>query len=276
MTVLVVTDSAATIPAELVSRLPIAIVPLEVIVDGVAHLDGEIPVAELLGHEDVSTSGPTPARFLEVYEGRAGDDGVLVLTVSAELGSGTITAARAAAVASSRSVRVVDTATAAGAEGLVVLAAARVAETGADLDAVEERGRFVADRVRLVASLPDLSRLAQSGHVPGAGAWAANLVGLRPVISLRHGSVRPLRPALSEEASVCHMMDAWRRTRPPGRARLHVAALHALVPDKAAHLLDLIRDEVKPATSFVGSFSTGMIVHSGSGLTGLAWWWEEV
>src|SRR5207244_2275466 len=43
----------------------------------------------------------------------------------------------------------------------------------------------------------------------------------------------------------------------------------------AAHVREQVRAEVDPATEFVGSFSPVMVVHTGPGLVGLAWWWEE-
>jgi len=58
-------------------------------------------------------------------------------------------------------------------------------------------------------------------------------------------------------------------------ARLHVAALHAGAPEPAERLLEQVRAEVDPATEFLGSFSPVMVVHTGPGLVGLAWWWDE-
>ena len=33
--------------------------------------------------------------------------------------------------------------------------------------------------------------------------------------------------------------------------------------------------DVEPATAFVAAFSSVMVVHTGLGLVGLAWWWER-
>lgn len=275
VSVLVVTDSAATIPTDLVGDLGISVVPLQVIIEEEPHLDGEIPAEELLEYERVTTAGPTPGQFLEVLERHGTADGTVVLTVSAELGSGTMRAAQAAAARQQRPVRVIDTATAAGAQGLVVLAAAAAAARGGNIDEVSAKARLVIDRVRLVACLPNLDRLSRSGHVPEAAAWASRMVGLRPIIELRQGKVHPLRPALGDAPAADHMLELWRRSKPPRVGKLHVAALHAMAPAKAHRLLRTIRNEVTPSTAFVGSFSIGMIVHSGTGLSGIAWWWED-
>ena len=36
-----------------------------------------------------------------------------------------------------------------------------------------------------------------------------------------------------------------------------------------------VRAEVEPATAFSASFGTVMVVHTGPGLAGLAWWWTR-
>jgi DegV family protein with EDD domain len=276
VTVTVVTDSAATIPTEMSDRLGIVVVPLRLTVGDDSFRDGELePEAMLSRTEEASTSGPTPADFLAAIEANAGGDGAVLATVSRNLAEGTFLAARAAARLTAVPARVVDTATAAGAEGLVVLEAARVAAGGGTIDDVEAAAVRVARRVRLVASLPSLDHLVRSGHVPEAAAWAARWIGLRPVIELRRGRVAPLKPALSDAAAQRRMLDTWRRTMPVPPTGLHVAALHSLAPEQAEELLAGVRAELEPATAFVGTFGTVMLVHTGPGVVGLAWWWDD-
>ena len=66
-------------------------------------------------------------------------------------------------------------------------------------------------------------------------------------------------------------------TRPPGTDRaLHVAALHALAPATSPTTCSpASRRTDDPATAFVGEFGPVMVVHTGPGLAGLAWWWEQ-
>ena len=276
MSVTIVTDSAATLPQDVVSGLGIVVVPIRIIVGDRSYLDGALSHRELLETtEPITTSGPSPQDFLQAIEAQGSEDGVVIFTVSHDLGTSTFLSAQAAAAATDLSVKVVDTATAAGGQGLVVLAAARAARSGMSLEDVEAHARRVVDRVRLIATLPGLDHLARSGHVPGAAAWAARWIGLHLVIDLRGGRVRPLRPALSATSATRHMVEEWRASRPEGPADLHLAGLHALDADGASELLRLVREEVRPEEEFIGSLSTAMIIHSGPGVVGLAWWWDE-
>lgn len=273
MTVAVITDSAATIPDEMAADLGITVVPLRLAIGTDPYRDGEVDPELLLSRgEEITTSGPTPADFLDAI-GSNDCNEALVATVSHDMSEATFLAARSAAELAPVPTRVLDTKTAAGGQGLVVIEAARVASGDATLDQVEATAHRVADRIRLVATLPNLDHLVRSGHVPGAAAWAARWAGLRPIIQLRQGKASPLAPALSEKAAYRRVLDFWRRSKPETNRPLHIAALHSMAETQAQELLAVVRLEVEPVTAFLGSFGTAMLVHSGPGVVGLAWWW---
>ena len=273
MTVAIVTDSAAALPADLVSRHQVTVVPMRLVVGDESVLEGERDIDELLAADQVSTSGPNPAEFEDAIRSVLTDDGVLVLTIAASMSS-TYQAAVVAARAVGDDVRVVDTLTAAGAEALVVLAAAGAAADGATLDEVEVVAKQVIEQVRLIATVPSLDHLVRSGRVPNIAGWAGRRLGINPLFEFGGGKVRPLRPALSYDAAFERIVGQFRRSEPSG-ARAHVVALHAAAPDAASSLLARVEEQVTPASAFVGEFGPVMVVHTGPGLVGLAWWWEE-
>ncbi|MFN8035515.1 MAG: DegV family protein [Acidimicrobiia bacterium] len=273
MAVRIVTDSAAAIPAEVARAHGVTVVPMRLTVDGDEALDGALPLEQLLATERVTTSGPTLGDFCTVIDGALAEgDDVLVLTIAATMSS-TYSEAVVAARRSSGTVRVLDTATAAGGEALVVLAAAHAARAGASLDEVERVATDVVGRVRLVATVPTLDRLVRSGHVPSLAGWAGRRLGINPLFEFRAGGVQSLRPALSRGAALDRIAGLLERSR-VGGARLHVVALHALAAEEAHQLLDRVTAGSEPATAFVGEFGPVMVVHTGAGLMGLAWWWE--
>lgn len=274
MSVAVITDSAAALPGDLAAAARIVVVPMWVTVGGVSYREGEISLEEIVrrGEEGLTTSGPTPGEMREAIGSCLGPEGALVLTVARRL-SAVHEVARVASEPFGDRVRLLDTGTAAGAQGLVVLAAARAAEAGRPLEQVEAAAREAAARVRLVATLGSLDWLVRGGHVPGVAAWAGRSLGLRPVIELRGARVRPMRPARSEGAVIERTVALCLQERSPG-ARLHVASMHALAEDRAERLLAAVRAEVEPDTAFLGTFGPVMIAHTGPDLFGLAWWWE--
>ena len=274
MTVGIVTDSTAALPEEVRAAWDIAVVPLTITVDGRTVADGELATAEVLAAKSYSSSSPSPGAFAEAIAGQDRGDGVVVATVSSTLSS-THQAATLAAKNAACPVAVVDSRTAAGGQALVAVAAARAAQSGAALDDVVARAEDVAKRITLVGALGNLDQLIRSGRVPGLAGRAGNLLGLRPLFDIQDGVIGRLRPALSDEAAHQRILALWRRTRPDdGDAQLHLVSLHAEVPERAVELLDAVTAEVQPADSFISGFGQAMMINSGTGVRGLAWYWD--
>jgi len=270
--VAVVTDSAAALPDDIAARWSIRVVPMWITVGGEAELEGARPLDELIGLPEVSTSAPTPGEFATTYAAALEHaDAVVVCTIAASM-SATHEAARLAAAGFQDRVRVVDSRSAAGGEALVALAAARAAAAGASLDAVVERACAVAARVRLIATVPNLDHLVRSGRVPGIAGWAGKKLGINPLFEFAGGRIRRLRPALSADAAAERMVAHVARSAVAG-GRLHAVALHALALPVAEELAARLRP-FDPDEVFVGAFGPVMVVHTGPGLAGIAWWWE--
>ena len=276
--VAVVADSAAALDPALSAGLGIVTVPMELEVGGRPVHEADMGLDELVAHleEGVQTSAPSPGAFAAALEEArsAGATAAVVLTVGSSLSS-TFQSARTAAslVGETLPVAVVDTGTAAGAEGLVVLAAAQSARAGASLQEVEARANLVAGRVRLVAAVEELKYLVRGGRLAAGAARAGSHLGVRPLFELRRDRIRPLRPSFSSDGALDQLLGQWRRSKVEG-ADLHVAALSALRDEDATALLEKVRAEDEPVTALVGSFGPVMVAHTGPGVIGLAWWWE--
>jgi DegV family protein with EDD domain len=286
MTVTVVTDSAAALPPDLVARYDIRVVPLLLQVGTDRYRDGEISLDELVRRfdEPISTAAPSPGEFATVIADARRTGPVVTLTIAAGMSSTHDSAKLAAKLVTDNDPRatgsshgpdvaVLDTGTAAGAQGLVVLAAARAAAEGADHDEVVATAERVAGQVRLAASVADLERLARSGRVPDAARWIGDRLGVRPLFEFRDGRARPLRPAFSADAALDRIVQRCAAGADRG-ARLHVTVLHALNPEAAATLAERVR-ALEPVSFLIGPFSPVMVAHTGRGLAGLAWWWED-
>ncbi len=274
MTVGIVTDSTAALPDEVRAAWDIAVVPLMITVDGRTVADGELDTAEILAAKTHSSSGPSPGAFVQAIAGQDQGDGVVVVTVTSTL-SITNQSAVLASKSAAGPVAVVDSRTAAGGQALVAVAAARAARAGATLDEVVARAEDVAKRMTLVGALANLDQLIRSGRVPGLAGRAGNLLGLRPMFDIQDGAIGRLRPALSDEAAHQRILGLWRRTRPAdGNGELHLVSLHAEVPERAVELLDAVTAEVQPADAFISQFGQAMMINSGTGVRGLAWYWD--
>jgi DegV family protein with EDD domain len=273
MTVAVITDSTAAIAAATAAEHGITVVPIMVTIGDTPHRDGELPLSELLLRIDqgVTTSGPSPGAFATALEGAG--DGAVVVTVAGALSS-TFGSATIAGRDYSGPLEVVDSGSAAGAQALVALHAARRAASGGTVAEVGEAARTAASRVRLVGVLDTLEFLVRSGRVPGLVGSIAGSLGVRALFELRDGRVHRLRPALGRASAMQRIVAAFRRSSNHGGI-VHCAAVHAAAEEDAEHLLERVRATVEPATALVSGFGPGMVAHTGPGVVGLAWWWED-
>ena len=209
-----------------------------VTIGGEQSRDTDLDMAEVLARlgDGLSTSGPAPGELVDAASRADQGDGVVILTISRRMSSSYEAARLAAGLleeqgAGRERVAVVDTGTAAGAEGLVVLAASRAARSGLPVDDVVAAAEGAARRARLLATLPSLEHLARGGRVPGIAAMGARWLGLQPVFEFRQGKVRPLRPARGRRLACQRIVALWAADLDRQLLRgsmLHVSALHAL------------------------------------------------
>jgi fatty acid kinase fatty acid binding subunit len=275
VTVAVVVDSAAAMPAAVAEAAGVAVVPLSITVEGTTYRDGELTDEDLLGRLDagVTTSAPAPGDFLAVLDDVLGHaDAAVVVTVAKSL-SASYESARIAAETYGDRVRLVDSESAAGSEVLVALAAADVARAGGSADEVADAANLAVPEVRLVGTLDSLEHLVRSGRVPGLAGAAGKVLGVNPLFELRRGKVRPLRPAFSREAAFDRILDLWLGSR-GAASRTSVVALHALAPDAAKRLRERVLENATPDPLLVSAFGAVMIAHAGPGVAGLAWRWH--
>jgi len=293
-----VTDSNSQIPAELVERYGVEVVPLTVTVDGVIYTEGVDLDAdgfyELFRHgrASVSTSQPSPGRFASAYEAlaRRGADQILSVHIGSAL-SGTVNSARLAAATSPVPVRVVDTATASFAVTCCLWEAAEAVTRGADLDEAEATAMGVAatiGNVFVVGGL-DLARAGGRLQAPealthprslgDAARPAGSATGLIPVLSLIDGVMRTIGEAASSQEAAAIMaghMSEWAEglgvlgAGPGARRRLRVGL--AVADAATVGVADALAERLK-ATGLVAElvrYRVGPSVgaHTGPGAVG--------
>ena len=252
----VVTDSAAALDPELVQRLSargnFVLVPMPVTIRTpgapdrqlqdltAAEVDEAIMLAHVMG-QTVSTSGPAPGVFADVYDELAsrGFTHVISVHLSGEL-SGTVEAARTGARLSrlgSEGVSVVDSRTVAGAYGHAVVRALEVLNS-ASSDSVPSHDdpssdyptavqlvdyiQSVCEQSTLYFYIPTLDALRRGGRVSPALAMVGQMFQIKPIGTITEGKLayveRPRTAARALERLVEVTVQACREHR-------HAAAL---------------------------------------------------
>lgn len=265
--VALVTDSSACIPLGLPAVERIRVLPIQIhlrsgdISDATEGAD-ELVYQALARGEPVKSSAPTTLEYLTAIE-EAPADTVVVITPATEF-TGMYRNAAVAAEISRRPAVVIDSRTAAAAQGLVVVAADDAAEAAGNLDQVAAAAREAAGRAELVAALHTVEFIERGGRVPPLALGLAKHLGIRPVFRLKDGAVERLGVPRTTQA----VLD---KIRKEAVARGLVAGGDAVFFHSArADDADRLRARLGGGGR-VTEFSPSMGIQTGPGVLGVAW-----
>jgi len=278
--VAVVSDSSASLPADLARDLGIRVVPIMLVLNGYTFHDGvDITPGELYRllrntRHSPTTSAPSIGDFLRVYAAAAETaSGIVSIHMSPKL-SATYTAARAASqLVDDLPIRVLDSRTAAMGQGFVTLEAARAAAHGADLETVVARAQTVASRVHLLATIGTLEYLHRGGRIGGAATLLGTALQIKPVLYLADGHVDVFsKPRTKSKAT--QVMLRQISLQAEGH-RLHVAIFHADAPGEAEELRQRIAREFRCVELYVTEMTPVMGAHTGPGVLGVVFYADQ-
>lgn len=257
----VVTDSAAALDPQLVQRLSargnFVLVPMPVTIRTpgepdrqlqdltAAEVDEAIMLAHVMG-QTVSTSGPAPGVFADVYDDLAsrGFTHVVSVHLSGEL-SGTVEAARTGARLSrlgSKGVSVVDSRTVAGAYGHAVVRALEVlnsASAGSSPNYPSPDYPTAAQLVDYIQSvceqstiyfyIPTLDALRRGGRVSPALAMVGQMFQIKPIGTITEGKLAYVERPRTAARALERLVEVTVQTC---REHQHAAALTSVAaPD---------------------------------------------
>jgi DegV family protein with EDD domain len=277
--VVVVTDSSANVPAELVHKLNIRIVPIVLALDGHAFRDGvDITAADVYRWQRENkllptTSAPSVGDFLRVYAAAAEEaSAILSIHLSPKLSATYHVAATASQLVDNVPIRILNCHTAAMAQGFVVLEAARAACNGADLDTVARRGEEVATKVRLLATIGTFEYLHRGGRIGAAAALAGAMLQIKPIFYVADGHVDVFAKPRTQPKAIRVMLRQMAE-QADGRP-LHVAIFHSDLPQEAAALREQIAGQFDCAELYLTELTPVMGAHTGPGVLGIVFYAE--
>ena len=271
----VVTDSAAALDPELVQRLSargnFMLVPMPVTIRTpgspdrqlqdltAAEVDEAIMLAHVMG-QTVSTSGPAPGVFADVYDELAsrGFTHVVSVHLSGEL-SGTVEAARTGARLSrlgSTGVTVVDSRTVAGAYGHAVVRALEVlnsASAGASVECpspaqLVDYIQSVCEQSTLYFYIPTLDALRRGGRVSPALAMVGQMFQIKPIGTITEGKLAYVERPRTAARALERLVEVTVQTC---REHQHTAALNSASVDSTV---------ADPASSSLAASPRGEVV----------------
>lgn len=284
-----VIDEGADLTQDIIAKHQIAVVPIKVEWPlEVENLPGEtifhkMREADKRGFKVFcKTSQPSPKDFLEPFKQELEKyEKIICITITSKL-SGTYNSAIQArsflTQEQQKRVFIVDSLNAICANGLFVLKAIDLIESGKEAEEIVKELNEFTQKIHLVAILKDPKWLEASGRISSTlSNWIRKMakIGIRPLIGIKKGvvkaigiktGVRDISTALFQE-----LETKTSKSRKRGK-KIRVAIMHCLNLEGAEKLKNMIEKELPDTEiAFLSSIDTvvGSIV--GPGALGLAW-----
>lgn len=281
--VVVVTDSVACLPKELIDEFDIHIIPVRLTIAGKVYQDTSEDLPQELVNRfqeapQIDTTPWPPEFYLQEYKELARNTNNIVHIVCFSQFTSTISLARVAAKMAQEAipglkVEIVDSETATMAQGFIVLAAARAAAANKDMDAVIAAANKVKARANSIWMLDSLAPLARTGRINKLAAWASSFLNVKPIVALSHGAAHPVSLVRSKLQGINRMLKLIHDDIDV-KEPLHAAVMQA-GESRGEELVSMIRDQFHPIELYLTQFTPVMQVTAGSGILGVAFYCGE-
>jgi len=274
MSVRLVIDSSADLPPAQMQELAdmgIPMVPLLLHFGMESIVDRTISMSEFLDRGArvwPTTAAPSVGAFAEAFRPfvEAGDQ-VICVTLTAQHSRSFQSATLASEQFPGEQVAVVDSENLSLGQGLVVLAAARAIQEGADMNGVLQTIYDVRRRVHLYIALDTVEYVVKGGRVSKLSGALATLLKIRPILTLQDGELKMVQKPRSHRMAMEQLVELAAASLPADL----VGIGHVACPDWAEELAEAFVQRTGYPREQILSTEVGAIMatHGGPGVLGI-------
>lgn len=214
----IMTDTNSGITPEVAKENGIFLLEMPFVVDGKEYIEyGEMSYSEffevLESGAEVSTSQPSPAALIEMWDDILNDyEAVVYFPMSSGL-SGTCDTAKALAADYDGRVFVVDNKRISVTLYTSVFNAVKLANNGLSAKEIAHISENDAAKQSIYVSVNTLEHLKKSGRVTTAGAAIGTLLGIKPVLQIQGGKLDAYKKVRGMKAATDAMLDGIENDR---------------------------------------------------------------
>jgi DegV family protein with EDD domain len=270
------TDTTACIPPDLAQKFNIKIVPAaQITIDGKTHIEN-VTITTKESYDLIRkdpdrfiTAAITPAHLLKAYQELSQDtDNILFITISSGLSAVYRSGAAAADIFKEQSpgtnIKIVDSKSVAGGEGLLVLALAGAAAQGKSLEqlaAAADKGR---EQIKCLMMLDTLRYIYRTGRMSKMSARIASLFNIRPINWVtENGTVEMADKVRNREDGIKRLVELI--AEKTADRNLNFMISHGDSPEMADKLVEKLKQNFKCRDVIISDYSPVMGYGGGPG-----------
>ena len=274
MTIKIITDSTADLPAILTKELDVTVVPVylrfgnEVYRDRVDISEDDFYRRLLHDPTHPNTTQPTPQDFASVYDKLSQDaDGIISIHISSKL-SGTYNSAVQGKkmVRNQCPIEIVDSQTLTIALGLIVIQASKMTKSSMSLQQIVDEVGKIIPNVHLLILFDTLKYLAKGGRIGKAKALLGSVLNVKPLLTVRDGELVPSSQVRSRSKGMDRLLDFVKNAT----EIQDLAVLHSTTPDEAQTLVERTSHIFPKERTILARLGPGLGVHGGPGILAIA------
>ena len=273
----IVTDSLASMPADLIERYDIKVAPQVLIWGEETFLDGvDITPSEFYARLETAevmptTSQATIASFKQIFEPLVAEGRQIVAIVGSTKLTATMNSAeQAKAMFPQAAIEIIDSLGVAMSLGFQVLAAARAVDEGKSYQEVIAIARQAKEHTGVMFVVDTLEFLHRGGRIGGASRLLGTALNLKPLLELRDGRVESVEKIRTKAKACARLLDIVEE-RLSGKTQVRLSSLHAAAEGEARELMDKAVKRCNPVETIYSEVTPVVGTHAGPGTVGLAY-----
>jgi len=269
----IITDSICCLPPETINQYDIRILPVALNINGNPYRDGVDINPDGFWKmfpevKEFTTGAPAISEYIDILADLSKTtDSIVCVFVSKALSAIHETAIQAVDLFKKDNpginIEVIDSRTAAGAEGFLVEEMARAAGDGKSLSEVVQVANETIPRVKFVTTMDTLKYLIKSGRAPKT-AYMGELFQVKPIIGMLNntGQVENLGRARGKEKALAKMLDIMEEHINAGQPlRVNVHYTNSI--EDGEQLKQMVTARFKCAETYFTPYTPVMTGHTG-------------
>ena len=277
--VIVLTDSTAYIPEDLLTKYNIKTIPLTVIwgeetfQDGIDIQPDDFYKRLATAKHMPSTSQPSPMTMKIEYE-KLLEEGYEIcgIFISSKL-SGTMHSSLQALdmlEKGKEKIEIIDSLSTSMSMGFQAIAAAKAAQDGASLSECKRIAEAAKEKTGIMFVVDTLEFLHRGGRIGGAQRLLGTALNFKPILELQNGSIESIEKVRTKKKAYNRLLDLL--VEQIGEApNIHLASLNANAESDANSLLEKATELLNPIETVSSVLSPAIGTHVGPGTVGLAY-----